>query len=358
MIASLFLCVLCSLLTFSIDAETAPKYTVGGLTDSTYEYFVKEYLLLHGADERYAELHIKMIEAVNDNLLFRPLVEGDPDILFVGNKVQRTPTFLQEDNEMSHLSCFVGGMYAMGSKVFKRPADLELAAKLTEGCVWAYNVTRSGVMPENFHVRRCPSDTAEDCHFDFKTIDSYMEKREKAKADQLKANGADLKTYSPSTYVISPDVDEISDGRGGSRWPFSGYYDMPRSFLRMDAKYILRPEALESVFYMYRISGQHKWQEKGWQMFENILKLTEIKGTTSGDDKKGKKTVIGYSGVHDVTDDRGTKGNLRDEAESFWMAETLKYVYLLMSDPTAVSLDEYVFNTEAHPLLRPSKDDV
>lgn len=40
--------------------------------------------------------------------------------------------------------------------------------------------------------------------------------------------------------------------------------------------------------------------------------------------------------------------------QSFWMAETLKYFYLIFSPPDVISLDEYVFNTEAHPFLRPA----
>lgn len=42
----------------------------------------------------------------------------------------------------------------------------------------------------------------------------------------------------------------------------------------------------------------------------------------------------------------------RDKMESFWLGETLKYLYLLMDDssPPLVPLDQYVFNTEAHPL--------
>jgi mannosyl-oligosaccharide alpha-1,2-mannosidase len=42
-----------------------------------------------------------------------------------------------------------------------------------------------------------------------------------------------------------------------------------------------------------------------------------------------------------------------DRMESFWMAETLKYFYLIFSRPDVVSLDEYVLNTEAHPFRRP-----
>jgi hypothetical protein len=40
--------------------------------------------------------------------------------------------------------------------------------------------------------------------------------------------------------------------------------------------------------------------------------------------------------------------------DSFWLAETLKYFYLLYSEPSLVSLDEWVFNTEAHPFKRPN----
>lgn len=41
---------------------------------------------------------------------------------------------------------------------------------------------------------------------------------------------------------------------------------------------------------------------------------------------------------------------VRDKQESFWLAETLKYLYLLFDDTGLVPLEEYVFNTEAHPL--------
>jgi mannosyl-oligosaccharide alpha-1,2-mannosidase len=42
-----------------------------------------------------------------------------------------------------------------------------------------------------------------------------------------------------------------------------------------------------------------------------------------------------------------------DGMAAFWMAETMKYLYLIFSRPEVISLDEYVFNTEGHPFLRP-----
>lgn len=42
---------------------------------------------------------------------------------------------------------------------------------------------------------------------------------------------------------------------------------------------------------------------------------------------------------------------LANKMESFFVAETLKYFYLLFEDdPNVLPLDEWVFNTEAHPL--------
>lgn len=86
-----------------------------------------------------------------------------------------------------------------------------------------------------------------------------------------------------------------------------------------------RPEAIESVFIMYRITGDKKLQDAAWRMFQNIEKIT--------------RTQYGNAGVEDV---RSTQSSRVDKMESFWLAETLKYFYLIFSEPSLVSLDEYV----------------
>lgn len=62
----------------------------------------------------------------------------------------------------------------------------------------------------------------------------------------------------------------------------------------------------------------------------------------------------GYSGHHDVTVVPPQRNN---KQESFWLAETLKYLYLLYSPLDVIPLDTWVFNTEAHPLkvMKPSQ---
>jgi len=77
------------------------------------------------------------------------------------------------------------------------------------------------------------------------------------------------------------------------------------------------------------------------------------------------RTRYGHSAINDVTRPRPEGSEAEDESvpgsqafwqnnmESFWTAETLKYFYLLFADEGEISLDEWVFNTEAHPFRRP-----
>jgi ER degradation enhancer, mannosidase alpha-like 2 len=59
------------------------------------------------------------------------------------------------------------------------------------------------------------------------------------------------------------------------------------------------------------------------------------------------RTESGYAALKDVT----TKEQA-DDMESFVLAETFKYFYLLFAPPESLDLSRYVFNTEAHPLRR------
>ncbi|XP_071337940.1 mannosidase, alpha, class 1B, member 1b isoform X2 [Trachinotus anak] len=103
-----------------------------------------------------------------------------------------------------------------------------------------------------------------------------------------------------------------------------------------DRHNLLRPETVESLFYMYRFTKDHKYQDWGWEILQNFNKYTKV---SSG----------GYTSINNVRDPEYPSP--RDKMESFFLGETLKYLYLLFSDDTnLISLDQYVFNTEAHPL--------
>jgi mannosidase alpha-like ER degradation enhancer 2 len=98
-------------------------------------------------------------------------------------------------------------------------------------------------------------------------------------------------------------------------------------------EYALRPEAIESAYYLYTLTGDPAYQEMGRVMVDSLLHYT--------------RAEVGFAALRSVV----TKTQ-RDEMESFFLAETLKYAYLLFASPETLDLRTVVFNTEAHPIRR------
>ncbi|KFD70069.1 hypothetical protein M514_17671 [Trichuris suis] len=96
--------------------------------------------------------------------------------------------------------------------------------------------------------------------------------------------------------------------------------------------YILRPEVLESYFYLWRATKDPMYQEWAWDAAMAI--------------EKHCKAAAGYSGIKNVYVDNP---ELDDVQQSFFLSEALKYLYLIFSPADEWSLDKWVFNTEAHP---------
>ncbi|KAF4539486.1 Glycoside hydrolase family 47 [Lasiodiplodia theobromae] len=399
------------------------QFTLGGMSDSMYEYFPKEYLLLGGLAPEYQELYEKSADAVKSDLLYRPMLpDGSPDMLFSGTLSVTPPdkksrkAVKRLKHEGTHLTCFAGGMFAYGAKIFKRTEDVKIGAELTEGCVWAYNVTATGIMPESFLLTPCDDLTG--CEWNqtrwHEELDPNADSRQETYQRQLKhyssqvaiarakatatstalpefgiataaadaeaiptnaipnagpvnrwdrrqlggvendVNKPTRTTYSdahePAADVLKDDAEDMNDPAISHIWKpqkpltHEAYVDrrikeerLPTGFTRVESRhYILRPEAIESVWYMYRITGDRYWREAGWNMFTAIQTYC--------------RAEFGYSAIDDITKSAPT---LKDEMESFWLAETLKYFWLLFADEDVVSLDEWVLNTEAHPFRRP-----
>ena len=97
--------------------------------------------------------------------------------------------------------------------------------------------------------------------------------------------------------------------------------------------YILRPENLESCFYLYRLTGKFDYLWMSKQMTEDILNHC--------------KTEAGFASIKNVKTYEQT-----NSMESFFFGETLKYAYLVFAPSSAADLERIVFTTEAHPFKR------
>ncbi|MCX6243127.1 MAG: glycoside hydrolase family 47 protein [Bacteroidetes bacterium] len=94
--------------------------------------------------------------------------------------------------------------------------------------------------------------------------------------------------------------------------------------------YALRPENLESCFYLYRETHDEQFLRMGKRMIDDILSTC--------------RTEAGFAAVKDVR-----TLELEDSMESFFFAETLKYAYLIFAPESNLDLKKIVFTTEAHP---------
>lgn len=104
---------------------------------------------------------------------------------------------------------------------------------------------------------------------------------------------------------------------------------------RMDGGYHLRPEAVEAFFYMWRHTKKQRYRDYAWTVFQNIERQCRMKDG-------------GYAVIKNA---RSRHPRKADIMHSFLIAETFKYIFLIFGPDDELSLDTWVFNTEAHPLL-------
>jgi mannosyl-oligosaccharide alpha-1,2-mannosidase len=236
------------------DFTESNIFTLNSMADSMYEYLPKMYALLGGQDFIYRKMYEKAMDAAAKLALFRPSTPEDSDLLVSGAlRVEGSTVFV--DPILQHLSCYTGGMFALGSKLFGKEQHFDIARKLTDSCVWAYKSSPAGIMPEVSHVLQCPNTT--DCRWD-----------QKAWQDAVNARADKTKEQDP--------LQNIANMR------------LPGGFTAIDdRRYILRPEAIESVFIMYRLTGEQSWQAAAWDMWTAIQRSTD--------------TDIGNSALQDVS---------------------------------------------------------
>lgn len=263
-------------------------YTWGGMADSAFEYLIKEHQLLGGQLEQYGRMFSDVLDSAMQWLL-RPIntVPGAP-LLVLGQSNGNTYT-----PRLEHLTCFAGGSMAMSGKLLPgRKDDMDFARRFTETCYWAYNSTATGIGPE---------------------LQTFYKDKDLDRFTSLSSKDGTTRRGTPNGAPIVGVRDVLPDYRN-------------------------RPETIESIFYLWRTTGDPIWQERGWQMFCSWVTHS--------------MTKVGFSSLSSVLQVPAFK---TDSMESYVFAETFKYYYLLFSPPDFISLDDFVFTTEAHPVLVPQK---
>lgn len=205
----------------------SPPYTstedfgIGGQADSTYEYLPKEYMLLGGLEDKYRTMYEAAADTITKELLYRAMIPDEkrrimhPGLAKVSGRDEETNL----KPEGTHLGCFAGGMYAVGAKIFGREGDMKIARELTDSCVWAYEATTTGIMPESYLAVQCPDKS--NCPWNetlwHEKLDPFGDLREKSRLAQQKANSDAVKEVEmEGDKGISPQagIDDVSSNPG------------------------------------------------------------------------------------------------------------------------------------------------
>lgn len=275
------------LLNATDPTDLSGVYGIGLDHGSYYDTLVKQYQLMQGAQGQYKRMYEAAASSIT-RFLLRPIsvVGGFEGLLAAGD--MHYPKKEEEEEEepvpfyasrLDHPSASAGAMLGLGAKLFSRPADLETARRLTDTYIWINDATRTGLAPENVQFW-----------------------------DEDNLNRWDT--------AFHPDGTQYKLVRGD-----------PVGVLNSNNYFLHRPHTVQSLLYLWRMTGERRYQDQGWRMFCSWVQATIA--------------PAGFARLHDVNSDAPRKDD--SPVDSGVFATTLKYYFLLFSDLDLLSLDDYVY---------------
>ncbi len=147
-----------------------------------------------------------------------------------------------------------------------------------------------------------------------------------------------LDAFFPAVLALGGDLDRAKRLQDSAfkMWSKHGIEPEEYDYVKgevTDGGYPLRPEIVESAYYLFKMTNDTKYRDMGKTMFEDFVRHC--------------RTDVAFAGLKSVV----TKEKA-DYMHSFALAETLKYFYLIFAPPSTIDLNKIVFNTEAHPIRK------
>jgi len=147
-----------------------------------------------------------------------------------------------------------------------------------------------------------------------------------------------LDAFFPALLALGGDIDRAArlEDSCYKMWTLQGIEPEILDYKNMKilvGTYPLRPEIIESAYYLYHYTSDEKYRRMGNVYFNSMVKYC--------------RTDSGYANLIDV---RSKKKS--DTQPSYFLAETLKYFYLLFAPKTEFDFEKVIFTTEAHPMFK------
>jgi hypothetical protein len=215
----------------------------------------------------------------------------------------------------SHIGARIDSYYEYLWKCWKLFADADCKA------MWDASIAAANrYLPEEVHGRlwygQVAMDTGARTGHEYGALDAFMPGLLAYSGDVARAKRLQASSFAMwNAHGIEPET-----------WDY-------RRGIVVDGAWPLRPEIVESTWYLYRATGDRAYRDVGRALFDDFVRHA--------------RTDAGYAAIADVR-----TMEQADDMESFLFAETFKYFYLLFADPATLDPERVVLNTEAHPLRR------
>jgi hypothetical protein len=278
---------------------------LGANGDSYYEYLLKSWIH-RGKPQGGEKEYVRAMDGIFLRLVQRTQnhEHNTSGLIYVGEMTYPSSRGARLEKKMDHLVCFLPGILALGhlhgvGKEFGSSASSEEEKKEFRAKV---NSLRLDEKEASHHL---------------------------ALAKELMRTCVAM--YERMPLGLHPEIAKFDQDENNVVKCFGG--DLCVSV--NDAHSILRPETVESLFVLYRVTKDESFRRQGWRMWQNWERYSRV-------------DTGGYASIASVLEN--PPGRKKGKQESFFLSETLKYLFLLFSDDKVVPLECFVFNTEGHPL--------
>ena len=144
--------------------------------------------------------------------------------------------------------------------------------------------------------------------------------------------------YFPGLLALSGDVTRAARHQDAWDAIWTRYGMIPERFdyasgAVVNGHYTLNPEMMESAYYLWHYTGDPKYRERNLKYYRDLQRCCRVDG--------------GYATIADAR-----TGEKQDIMETFFIAETMKYLWLTFVPKSVLNADDFVFSTEAHPFRR------
>lgn len=245
-------------------------FSAAGPAKGLFDALPSMYLITGGLEERYENMYLRAMDALDRSLLWRPMLPTNAEYLFPGTLYAHHDR-LDLVAQATHSGCAVGATLAVGGHIFDNARHLALSHVLTDSCVWAHTeFPATSLLPQTFNMVRCPS-AQHGCEWD------EREWRDERRDARLK----------------------------------EGFTHVP------DRAFTSAPETVKSLFYLWRTTGHKSIRNLTFSIFEQMRKETRV--------------GLGYAGIEDVIAGTKSAADNEDAVGRIDLMEVSHFLFCLLS---------------------------